>query len=81
MSFICCFSTAYSQTIENVDFHVEGKTIVVTYDLSGCAAPTKPLKKSFDKPSFLDMKEVEAGNYFMEFICGDERFVIQVQKM
>jgi uncharacterized protein (TIGR02145 family) len=28
----------HSQTIENVDFHAEGQTIVVTYDLIGCVS-------------------------------------------
>jgi uncharacterized protein (TIGR02145 family) len=35
------YTLAYSQTIENADFHAEGKTIVVTYDLIGCASDEK----------------------------------------
>lgn len=38
LSFLCSISVANSQTIENIDFHAEGQTIVATYDLIGCVS-------------------------------------------
>lgn len=49
--------------------------------ISIMAANGKLIKEYFDNPYSLDMIEVEAGNYFVEFICGEERFIIQIQKM
>jgi len=41
----------------------------------------KIIQEYFDKPTSFDLKGVDAGKYFVEFHCGYQRFVIQIQKV